>query len=126
MIEKLNLFELQSMVAISKALNLASAADSLGIPKPTLQKHVESVERKIGERLFDRRQKNGEVLITSYGKEALPKIENILWLAQALSRESRFFAHTHNEGDVSIRTTQTLLEIFILPFFQGFISQNPR
>ena len=98
MIGKINFQELQSIYILSKALNMQAAARALNLPKSSLQKHLESVEKKLDAKLFERSQRSGAMALTSFGKETLPKIQNILWLADSLSDLNKFSKDKHNVG----------------------------
>ncbi len=125
MIDKINFQELQNIYALSKCLNMQSAANVLKIPKSTLQKHLESVEKKLGSKLFDRSQKSGEMTITSFGKGIFPKVQNILWIAGSLSVMDTFSKNAPNVGEISIMSTQTILENYICPYVKELLTKNP-
>jgi len=126
MIDKINFQELQNIYVLSKFLNMQAAADALKIPKSTLQKHLESVEKKLGTKIFDRSQKSGEMNFTQFGKSIIPKIQNILWLAGSLSLMDKFSKDSYNSGEISIMSTQTILENYICPYVRELLIKNPE
>ncbi len=126
MLEKINFLELQSIVAVSKCLNMAAAAVTLGIPKSSLQKHIQAVERKLGDKIFNRAQKSGEISITPYGRSILPKIETIISLGGSLSINDKFSKEDPTAGEVGIMSTQTILENYIAPFVPNLLKHYPN
>tara|TARA_R110002050_G_scaffold15615_1_gene47941 strand:+ start:22922 stop:23884 length:963 start_codon:yes stop_codon:yes gene_type:complete len=126
MLEKINFLELQSVIAVSKCLNMGAAAATLQIPKSSLQKHIEAVERKLGDKLFNRAQKSGEISLTAYGQTILPKIETIVSLAGSLSITDKFSKDDHTSGEVGIMSTQTILESYVAPFVPSLLRKNPN
>ncbi len=126
MLEKINFLELQSVIAVSKCLNMGAAAATLQIPKSSLQKHIEAVERKLGDKLFNRAQKSGEISLTAYGQTILPKIETIVSLAGSLSISDKFSKDDHTSGEVGIMSTQTILESYVAPFVPSLLRKNPN
>jgi DNA-binding transcriptional LysR family regulator len=126
MIDKINFQELQNIYVLSKCLNMQSAANALKMPKSTLQKHLEAVEKKLGTKIFDRSQKSGEMSFTQFGKSIIPKIQNILWLAGSLSMMDKFSKDSPNSGEISIMSTQTILENYICPYIRELLIKNPN
>lgn len=124
MIEKINFQELHNIHVLSKCLHMQSAATALQIPKSTLQNHLEAVEKRLGARIFERSQKSGEMMLTTFGKTVIPKIQDILWLAGSLSAMDGFSKEKHNSGEVSIMSTQTILENYICPNVREFLLEN--
>ncbi len=126
MLEKLNINELNSVATIGKTLSINRAAEFLNIPKITVFKHLESVEKKLGQKIFDRSPKVSNVICTPYGKSVLPKINNILWIANSLSPSEGLSVSSYNKGKVSITSTQSLLEAFFVPFIRNLLNSNPE
>jgi len=126
MIDKINFQELENVYVLSKSLNMQSASNALKIPKSTLQKHLESVEKKLGTKIFDRFQKSGEMTVTQFGKSIIPKIQNILWIAGSLSMMDKFSKDSPNRGEVSVMSTQTILENYVCPYVRDLLIKNPE
>lgn len=126
MIEKINFQELNNIYVLSKCLHMQSAANALKMPKSTLQNHLEAVEKRLGARIFERSQKSGEMLLTAFGKNIIPKIQDILWLASSLSATDGFSKEKNNSGEVSIMSTQTILENYICPNVRELLVENPE
>jgi hypothetical protein len=110
---------------ISKTLNINKAAEFLNIPKITIFKHLESVEKKLGEKIFNRTPKVSNVVLTQYGKNIIPKIQNILWIVSSLSPSEGLNSSAPNKGKIAITSTQSLLEAFIVPFTRNLLKDNP-
>jgi len=126
MLEKLNINELNSVATIGKTLSINKAAEFLNIPKITVYKHLESVEKKLGDKIFNRAQKSGEISVTPYGRGILPKIETIISLGGSLSINDKFSKEDPTSGEVGIMSTQTILENYIAPFVPDFLKNYPN
>jgi len=112
--------------AIKDTLNIAGAAISLGIPKTTLSSILAKLERKLKNQIFIRKQGSGEVTITEFGQEVIPKLEKILWISDTMRPKDHEINKRHNAGKISIVSTQTILEGFICPYLAEFLDENPE
>lgn len=121
-----NLADAQVAITIKNTMGLAKAAAVLGIPRPTLMAAIMRLERKLDSQLFYRKQGSGEVIVTEYGKIALPHLERMLWIYAQLQENKHFGSNKKNVGVIGIVSTQSLLEAFIAPYLSQFIGDNPE
>lgn len=66
---------LKEFVTLAKELNYSSAAEMLFISQPVLSRHIMSLEKDLGMKLFDRTSK--AVSLTKFGKFYLPYAEEL-------------------------------------------------
>jgi len=90
MIDKTTLQEFHSLYILSLNLNMQKTVEDLKIPKSTLKGRLDTLEKRLGGRLFERSQKSGAMSLTSFGAIVFPKIKQILWIAESLSFEEIF------------------------------------
>lgn len=86
----LDLRNLRNLVVLAKRLNYVRAAGELGITQPTLTRSIQSLERKLGLRLFDRDR--GGVSLTPQGRLIADRASFLLADAADLERHSRLSA----------------------------------
>lgn len=122
----LNTTEAQVVSAVKKIMNIAGAAQSLGIPKTTLSSILSKLERKLDNQIFIRKQGSGAVIITEFGHEVLPKLEKLLWIAESMEPKDTPDDDRYNAGALSIMSTQTILESFVCPYLLDFVNENPN
>lgn len=122
----INTTEAQVISAIKDTLNIAAAAMSLDIPKTTLSSILSKMEKKLQKQIFVRKQGSGEVTITEFGHEIIPKLEKILWITESIRPKARIERNKHNTGKISIISTQTILEGFLAPYLREFVEKNPE
>ena len=118
--------EAQVVSAIKETMNIAGAAQSLGIPKTTLSSTLAKIEKKLQNTIFVRKQGSGEVKITDFGHEVIPKLEKIIWIAESFKPAKEPVKKAYNAGKINIISTQTFLESFIAPYVGEFLEKNPE
>jgi DNA-binding transcriptional LysR family regulator len=75
----MELKHLRAFICVAKHLNFRKAAAALGIAQPALTQHIQSLERIVGVRVFERTSRS--VVLSQAGRLFLPEAE--LTLAQA-------------------------------------------
>jgi DNA-binding transcriptional LysR family regulator len=120
-----NLADVQVAITIKNTMGLAKAAAFLDIPRPTLMAAIMRIERKLDGQLFYRKQGSGEVIVTEYGKVALPHLERMLWIYDELQTNKHFGENRRDAGSFGIVATQTILECFMAPYAVNFINTHP-
>lgn len=100
------------------ALALDMAASSINVC-------VQRTEKKVGKKLFLRRQKPTIIDLTEDGLELYPYCKRMVESSDALA-ESLESRAGHLQGEVKITGAQTLLEHFVIPYFEKFITKHPR
>lgn len=121
----LNTNDAQVVSAIKDTMNIAAAAAVLKIPKTTLSSTLSKLEKKLGGILFIRKQGSGEVTITDFGHEIIPKLEKILWISESMRPKKGIEGERYNAGKVCITSTQTILESFLGRYIPEFLQENP-
>lgn len=121
-----NLLDVHVACTIRDTLSLAKAAQKISVPRATLVASLLRLERKLGNRLFERRQGSGVVKLTEYGKFILPLFEQLLWLHKNIIRYNDLGFNQKNMGEVTITSVQTLLEGFIIPNLKPFLDENEK
>lgn len=86
----LELRNLRHLVTLSRYLNYARAAEDLGITQPTLSRSIQSLERQLGVRLFDRDR--GGVSLTAQGRLVTERASVVLADTDDLERQSHLSA----------------------------------
>ena len=71
----MNIEYLRELICIARMGNFSRAAEELYISQSSLSKHIDSLEKELGVKLFDRTTRN--VVINEYGKLLLPYAEEI-------------------------------------------------
>jgi|AntRauTorckE6833_2_1112554.scaffolds.fasta_scaffold13587_3 DNA-binding transcriptional LysR family regulator len=118
--------EAQVVSAVKDTMNISAAASFLGIPKTTLSSILAKVEKKLQNTIFIRKQGSGEVKITEFGNEVIPKLEKIIWITESFRPTKETSKKVYNAGKINIISTQTFLESFIAPYLKEFIDENPE
>ena len=124
--EFVNLFDVHVACTIRNTLNLARAAKKLDIPRATLVASLLRLERRLNNRIFDRRQGSGLVTLTEYGDFILPLFEQLLWTHKNILKHNDLGFKRKNVGEVVVSSTQTLLEGFVIPYLAKFLKENQR
>lgn len=75
MVKRMQIRELEYILAIERTLNFGEAARQCGIAQPTLSTQLKKFEAQIGVALFER--SNKKVLVTTAGKKIIPKLQQI-------------------------------------------------
>src|SRR5262245_25332947 len=81
---------LRYFAAVAETLNFGRAAARLHISQPPLSRQIQSLEREIGARLFNRGTRG--VRLTAAGRALLPEARRLLREADALVEGARHFA----------------------------------
>lgn len=86
----LELRRLRYLVVLAKRLNYSRAAEDLGLSQSALSRAIQSLERELGIRLFDR-DRTG-VMLTEQGRRIVEKTEALLTSATEFEHEVGFVA----------------------------------
>ena len=121
-----SLFDAHVACTIRNTLNLAKAAKKLDMPRATLVAALLRLERRVGNRLFDRRQGSGVVNLTEHGEYILPLFDQLLWTHRNIIKHHELGFRRKNMGEAVISSTQSLLEGFVIPYLGQFLKENPR
>ncbi len=107
---------------VAKDGSYTKAAASLYLVQPTLSKTIQNLEDELGVRLF---QKNGQrIELTDHGERLLniaTPIVNQFQNIPAWLRENQ-----EEEGEISIRTTPMLAELYLSSYIPDFYARYPN
>ncbi|GAB3593446.1 hypothetical protein GCM10027446_15770 [Angustibacter peucedani] len=78
---------LRAFVQVSEVGSISAAAPALGYTQPGLSQRIQTLERHLGCRLFDRGPQG--VALTRRGRAVLPYARIMLGVAEALVTEAR-------------------------------------
>jgi len=120
----INLLDVQVACTIKSTLNLAKAAKRLSMPRATLVASLLRLERRLDNRIFERRQGSGVVTPTFYGETIIPMLEQLLWMHKNIIKHNDFSSNKNGMKEAVVTSTQTLLEGFILPYLKNFLTQH--
>lgn len=120
---KLDLADLEIILALHRGRNLAGAAERLKVDTSTVFRSIKRIEKDIGEVLFDRGRQG--YLATELGRELASHAERIeAQLEQA--REAAFNQGAEPSGTLRVTSTDTLLHSVLLPVMARFAQAYPR
>lgn len=89
----LELKELQNFVAVAERLSMSGAAKVVHLSQPALSRQIQSLERKLGVKLFERIGKR--LVLTAEGDDLLMHSAQLLDQAQALINRAYGLEHGH-------------------------------
>lgn len=112
--------ELHTAYQVAKHGTVTAAAETLGIQRATIIRHIDNLENELGTKLFQRHRRG--YTPTDMGKELL----QIAGLAAAEFRQLKARAKGQNElyGEFII-TSLEFMAPFLMPTIQSFQQQNP-
>ncbi|MFI9601214.1 LysR family transcriptional regulator [Streptomyces sp. NPDC052043] len=99
MTERLNAEGLRYAQAVAETRSFSAAARAYGVTQPALSNGIAKLEKRLGERLFDRSPRG--VTQTAFGTRILPLIERAVAALDAVAAEARRLTEP---GDQKIRT----------------------
>ena len=109
-------------LATSKAGSFSKAASELGVTQPTISRRIESLEQRLGVRLFDRLPSG--VGLTSEGESILGAANHIERAVLEIQRNV-LGSDQRLEGPVRISVTDGLAAYWLTPQLQEFQTKNP-
>jgi LysR family transcriptional regulator, benzoate and cis,cis-muconate-responsive activator of ben and cat genes len=117
------IYELECFVAVAEELNFSRAARRLHLSQPPLSRQIQSLEEKLGVRLFDRNTRS--VTLTSAGMLYLQDIRQILTRLDAATASVRR-ANTGEILRLNLAFVGVLLEEAMVGVLQSFRKLHPR
>lgn len=91
--------KLRAFVDLAKTLSFSETAENLYTSQSTISKQIKSLEKELGQELFERNNKN--VALSEYGKLILPNAEKIVLLSDWISKETSEFKN-NNSGQIRL------------------------
>ncbi|WP_395068233.1 LysR family transcriptional regulator [Paraburkholderia silvatlantica] len=120
---KLGASELEVLLALARAGNLAAASQLLGIDSSTVFRTVQRVEKALGQRLFERSRAGYRP--TELGVQLAQHAERIEVELDAARTATQNGAGTVG-GTVRISTTDTILSGLLLPALRRLMKEHPH
>ena len=102
--------KLRAFVDLAKTLNFSDTAANLYTSQSTISKQIKSLEKELGQVLFERNNK--QVKLSDYGQRILANAEKIVLLADSINKESENF-HTAYKYKIKLGMIPTLSLIHI-------------
>lgn len=118
----MELRQLRYVVAVGRVGSFLGAAAALGVPQPSLWRSVKALETELGVALFERSGRG--VQVTGAGHQLLPRAEQLLGRAGAISLLAAELAHGR-AGVVTIACAHPHVPRFLAPLIGGFWSTHP-
>jgi DNA-binding transcriptional LysR family regulator len=87
MMDRLNVEGLRYAQAVAETKSFSAAARAYGVTQPALSNGIAKLEKRLGEKLFDRSPRG--VTRTAFGARVLPLIESALVALDAVAAEAR-------------------------------------
>ena len=88
----LNLQKLETFRVVAVTSNFSRAATQLGCRQSTVTFHIQSLERELGVRLFERHRFSRTIAMTEVGRHTLEYAERLLDLAAEATAKIAFFS----------------------------------
>ena len=104
----MELFQLKYFVAAAEKMHFALAAESLQVSQPSLSRGIQTLEKELGVRLFNRSNKR-RIELTESGKAFLPHARNILHQLLIAERSAKETAEGLS-GHLAIGALESTLE----------------
>lgn len=114
--------DLKHFLAVARSGSLTDAARSLKAGAATVSRHIESLETRLGARLFEHRS-TGFVL-TEVGRSILTRAEEVEAAVQSLEREAAS-KDADLVGKVRVATTEDMATMVIIPHLPQFAATHP-
>lgn len=114
--------DLKHFLAVARSGSLTDAARSLKAGAATVSRHIESLETRLGARLFEHRS-TGFVL-TEVGRAILTRAEEVEAAVQSLEREAAS-KDADLVGKVRVATTEDMATMVVIPNLPSFAAAHP-
>lgn len=121
----MNMIELRSLrhlVVLARRLNYVRAADELGITQPTLSRSIQTLEERLGTKLFDRDR--GGVHLTPQGQLLAEKARFLLIDADAFERLAQMNAEAQS-GQIRFGMTPMPARALLRRVLASRLNQSP-
>jgi len=119
----LELRQLRHVMALAQHGNFARAAEALSISQPALSRSIQSIERALGARLFDRTSVG--VVPTAIGQRLVENSRDILGRAQETERELKLMMGLE-VGELRVGAGPYPAEISVGQAASRFLQEYPR
>lgn len=116
----MEMHQLRYMVALARTGNFSRAAEQCNVAQPSLSQQIQKLEDELGERLFDRKQR--QVRLTPHGTAFLRRAVRILEEVDAARREASD-ALDLKHGSVALGVLPTIAPYLLPPVMAQFSAQ---
>jgi DNA-binding transcriptional LysR family regulator len=117
------LAQLEAFLQVAHHRSFSRAAEALFLTQPSVTARIQSLEREIGERLFERTGRS--VILTDAGRAFMPHAQRALTAVQ--EGTDAIDAVRHGDvGSIRIGASSTIATYVLPPVFQRFRSERPR
>lgn len=119
----MELAQLEAFLQVAHHRSFSRAAEALFLTQPSVTARIQSLEREIGERLFERTGRS--VILTDAGRAFMPHAQRALTAVQ--EGTDAIDAVRHGDvGSIRIGASSTIATYVLPPVFQRFRSERPR
>lgn len=116
-------FRLKVFVALAQQGNFTKAAAYLGISQPAVSQNIAELEKKVGEKLFERLR--GEVVLTQAGVVFKDYAERVLNAYEEANSAFSVERKTNELMNVRVAVSEELYEFLIAPALKRFMVIHP-
>lgn len=113
---------LRYFVAVVETGSVSAAAEQVHVTQPVVSRQLQTLERRLGVRLFDRG--GGRLRLSAAGRELLPRAREVLARADAVEQAARRLATGHLER-VAISAPSTTVVDVVAPFVAALGPDDP-
>ena len=118
----MELSHLETFLRVAELGSFSRAAEALGLTQPTLSARIQTLERNMGQRLFERRGRG--VRLTEAGRALVPYAERTLFAFQE-GREAVALSNNPTRGRLRIGSAR-VIGAYVLPgILADFSLQHP-
>lgn len=115
--------ELQYFVAVAERLNVSKAAQVVHLSQPALSRQIQSLERKLGVKLFERIGKR--IILTVEGEDLLEHAADLLDRAQELTNRAYGLEQGHT-GLLRVGASPQTIAWLLSPVISEFGTMHPN
>ncbi|EAR08343.1 LysR family transcriptional regulator [Reinekea blandensis] len=108
---------------IARTGSLNQAADALGVSQPTLSRHLQSLEARLGQNLFDRSTRG--LTLTAFGASLMEGCQQMEQTAQALERRASGQDQALS-GRVRLSVNEMIAQYYLPNILPAFMDANPQ
>ena len=115
--------ELQYFIAVAERLNVSRAAEAVHLSQPALSRQIQSLERKLGVKLFERFGKR--LILTVEGEELLKHAADLLDRARELAHRAYGLEQGHT-GLLRVAASPQTIAWLVSPVISKFSALYPN
>ncbi len=118
----MEMHQLRYVVAVARTGNFSRAAEQCHVAQPSLSQQIQKLEEELGERLFDRMQR--EARLTAAGESFLPRALRILEEVDLARRDATEATDLHR-GTLTIGVLPTIAPYLLPEVLVAFTGRYP-